>query len=128
RYRGRSVTGTGMPPWGGCGFPTIVSLYSANTALRITPGILPESVGVVKRKCRLDPPTAFAAVGRVQRPDQAEGQRDHAAETRCHCAGMVRTGGGGFSPVSARVMRISKNVNTPLDRRSWLSIQYQRPP
>jgi len=56
-----------MPPWGGCGFPTIVSLYSANTALRITPGILPESVGVVKRKCRLDPPTAFAAVGRVQR-------------------------------------------------------------
>ncbi len=43
-----------------------------------------------------------------------------------YCVGIVSTGGGAFSPVSASVMRISRNVNVPLDRRSWSSIQYQR--
>ena len=43
-------------------------------------------------------------------------------------AGMVSTGAGAFSPVSASVIRIRRNVNTPLDRRSRLSIQYQKSP
>src|SRR5215510_16166331 len=43
-------------------------------------------------------------------------------------AGMVSTGAGGLSPVSARVIRIKRNVKMPLDRRSRLSIQYQKSP
>ena len=43
-----------------------------------------------------------------------------------YCVGMVRIGGGAFSPVSARVMRMSRNVKVPLDRRSLSSIQNQR--
>ena len=35
---------------------------------------------------------------------------------------------GGLSPVAASVMGIKRNVNTPLERRSWSPIQYQRPP
>ncbi len=45
---------------------------------------------------------------------------------RRYCVGIVSTGGGAFSPVSASVRRTSRNVNTPLDRRSRSSIQYQR--
>ena len=43
-------------------------------------------------------------------------------------AGMVSTGAGAFSPVSASVIRIRRNVKTPLDLRSRFSIQYQRSP
>src|SRR5262245_49713692 len=78
-----------MPPRGGCGFPTIVSLYSANTALRVTPGILPESVGVVKRKCGLDPPTASGRRRPGPETDPAEGER----RPRCRDSMSLRRDG-----------------------------------
>ena len=43
-------------------------------------------------------------------------------------AGMVSTGAAAFSPVSASVIRIRRNVKTPLDLRSRFSIQYQGSP
>jgi len=73
----------------------------------------------------------------AQTGERSDHDQDPGREWRAHTAilspasalsqlaGIVSTGAGAFSPVSASVMRIRRNVNTPLDLRSRFSIQYQ---